>query len=91
MGQLHPRGLFDTKVAQEELEAVMAVGEVQGLALVGDMVQQGGIIVHLAEIEVGPLVHFGGELGPVKQVKPVAGLLLLRQKLRSTIVSIRRK
>ena len=58
MGQLHPRGLFDAKVAQEELQAVVAVGEVQRLALVDDVVQQGGIVVHLAEVEVGPLVNF---------------------------------
>ena len=36
----------------------MAVGEVQRLALVDDVVQQGGIVVHLAEVEVGPLVNF---------------------------------
>ena len=43
--------------------------------------------MHLAKVEVGPLVHLREELDPVEQVKPVAGLPPLRQKLISRIVN----
>ena len=80
MSQLHPRGLFDTEVAHEELQAVVAVGQLHWLALVGDVVQPGGIL-HVAEVEVGPLVHLRQELGAVEQVEPVPGLLPRQKRI----------
>ena len=86
MGQLHPGGLFNAEVVQEELQAVMAVCELHRLALIGDVVQH-GIILHLAEVEVGPLVHLRQELGAVEKVEPVPGLLP-QQKLISITMTL---
>ena len=80
MAQLHPGGLFNAEVVQEELQAVMAVCELHRLALIGDVVQH-GIILHLAEVEVGPLVHLRQELGAVEQVEPVPGLLPRQKRI----------
>ena len=83
MCQLHPGGLLHAEISQQEVKAVTAVREAAGPPSVGVMVE-GSLtdrVLHMAEVDVGPLEDLRQEFGMVEEVVPVSGLLLSCQKL----------
>jgi len=83
MCQLHPGGLLHAEISQQEVKAVTAVREAAGPPSVGVMVE-GSLtdrVLHMAEVDVGPLEDLRQEFGMVEEVEPVTGLLLSCQKL----------
>ena len=85
MCQLHPGGLLHAEISQQEVKTVAEIRlrEAARLPSVGEMVKVSlpGRVLHMAEVDVGPLEDLRNEFVKVEEVVPVSGLLLSCQKL----------